>query len=252
METISNYNVLTADDELLQLKSLNNMIQSLDMGFNVQCSVQNGEDAINCLNNNVIHLIVSDIRMPVISGLDILQHVNNKHLEIPVILFSSYSEFEYAHQALKLGALDYVLKPLSHEKVENMLIKAEFKLSSYYKLITQDTMSGQTTKNVIYYAKNYIENNYSQQINMSELANKFGFSSSYLTKLFHKYEKCSPSKYLIDIRINIAKDLLINTDMMINEIGRAVGYENQFYFSRIFKNATSLTPTEYRDKNKDS
>lgn len=248
MENLKYYSVLTVEDESLLLKSINDIINNSNIGFRVDFSAGNGQEAINIMNENNVHLIITDIRMPIMSGLELLEYVKNNFPKILVILLTSYAEFQYAQEALRLGALDYILKPVSEEKLETALLKAEIQLKEYYKLIEEELSINQSSENAIAYAKEYIETYFAEDINISNLAKKLGFTSAYFSKLFNTYENCAPSKYLTNIRINSAKNLLANTQLHINEVGRSVGYDNQFYFSRIFKNNTGYTPSAYRNK----
>jgi two-component system, response regulator YesN len=93
----------------------------------------------------------------------------------------------------------------------------------------------------------YVIENYTKELNFDIIAQKFNFNSSYLSKIFTKYIGENPVKYLTALRINKAKYLLLNNeDLSIKDIGEQVGYPDQFYFSRIFKNVTGKSPVGFR------
>ena len=73
-----------------------------------------------------------------------------------------------------------------------------------------------------------------------------GFTSAYLTKIFNRYKGDTPLKYLTDIRIHEARQLLTDTSLPIREVGERVGYPDQFHFSKTFRKLTGLNPTAYR------
>ncbi len=93
----------------------------------------------------------------------------------------------------------------------------------------------------------FIEQNYTTPISLESIASAFHFNSSYLTKIFKKYMGETPLKYIIDLRIERAKKLMESQpDLNIKDICTMAGYYDQHYFSRIFKNITGCTPSEYR------
>lgn len=95
--------------------------------------------------------------------------------------------------------------------------------------------------------RTFIEQNYTTPISLESIASAFHFNSSYLTKIFKKYMGETPLKYIIDLRIEKAKKLMESQpDLNIKDICTMVGYYDQHYFSRIFKNITGSTPSEYR------
>ncbi|MGI6777294.1 MAG: helix-turn-helix transcriptional regulator [Acetivibrionales bacterium] len=106
---------------------------------------------------------------------------------------------------------------------------------------------GTSPRQVFELIKNYIINNYYKQIDFQMLADDFSYSPAYLTKIFKKYSDTTPVRFLTEIRINMAAQLLIKTDMPVSAIGQRVGYPNQFYFSRIFKQHMNMCPLEYRN-----
>lgn len=249
MKDLSHFNVLLAEDEPLLLRSLERHIKNANMGFKVVSKAQNGQEAIDLLQKNEIHLVITDIIMPMKSGLDLLKYVNENIPNTFIIVVSGYADFNYAQCALREKALDYLLKPITQEKIENVLMKAKLELNQHYKLIEDESLSGKTAEQTFHYVKSYLRSNYTQEVDLEGLAAQLGFSSSYITKIFNKYERCSPIHYLTKLRIIEAKNLLYNTHLSIKEVGERVGYPNQFYFSRVFRKMVQLSPSEYRQEN---
>lgn len=97
---------------------------------------------------------------------------------------------------------------------------------------------------------NYIDDNYNnKELNLELLAENVGFSISYITTLFKTNHKTTFVKYLTTIRMNKAKEILLNTNNKIIEIAEIVGYNDPYYFSHSFKKHFGLSPKEYRDEN---
>lgn len=97
----------------------------------------------------------------------------------------------------------------------------------------------------------YLLNHYQEKINLDEVARRMGMSSTYLRKIFKSIEQKTPQEYLIDLRIQKAKDLMKERKRSITEISNLVGYDDVHYFSRIFKKKENMTPTQYMAELKD-
>lgn len=96
-------------------------------------------------------------------------------------------------------------------------------------------------------AISYIEHHYSEDINLTDIANYAQLSSYHFSRVFKKHMNCSPYQYLINYRINNAKKLLYNTNLSIKEIALACGFNSTSHFVTTFKNHTNLSPKRFRE-----
>lgn len=103
-----------------------------------------------------------------------------------------------------------------------------------------------TTSNVVDHAMSFMSENYAEPIAIAEIAEEVGCDRRRLAYLFDKQVGMSPIQFLTEIRLKHAKDLLRTTTMPVKEIADLVGYQDSFYFCRVFKKQYQLTPTEYR------
>lgn len=101
---------------------------------------------------------------------------------------------------------------------------------------------------IVIEVKKYLDHNYEKTIQLDDLANSFYISSSYLSYLFSKLVGITISDYLLNLRMNKAKELLRNTNYKIEKISNMVGYENSRYFNQVFKKNVKTTPSNYRSK----
>lgn len=92
----------------------------------------------------------------------------------------------------------------------------------------------------------YIKSNYTRKIRLADIAAELHVNPSYFSALFSQEMKRPFTDYILELRINKAKELLRNTNMDILDISSAVGFENQSYFTKIFRTHTGLTPRQYR------
>lgn len=95
----------------------------------------------------------------------------------------------------------------------------------------------------------YIDRNLEKEIMVRELSVRIGVSRTELSAMFHNAFKISPKRYILTCRITRAKMLLLRTSLTIKEIAAQVGYDNEFFFYRIFKKYTKLTPHTFRERN---
>lgn len=116
-------NVLVAEDEPLILNTISRLISSLDPEFMIRAKAKNGLEVLQSLNTQPIDVIFTDIKMPMLDGLNLIQEIRNRSLDIPIVIISGYNDFSYAKRALILGVFDYLLKPIDTEELANTLKK---------------------------------------------------------------------------------------------------------------------------------
>ena len=222
---IQYYQVLLVDDEYYVRQSLLRRIRNLENeDFKVIGEAENGEEALDMLRKHDIQLVITDIRMPVMDGLDLTRKILEQYPHILTVILTGYADFEYARKALRYGAFDYLLKPVSEESLDNLLSRARTRLSEHYM----------------------------EDIDISLMASELGFHSAYLTRLFGRYAGVTPLKYLTNLRIQEAKRLLLDTSLPISVVGERVGYPDQFHFSKTFRKATGVNPSAFRKQEKES
>jgi two-component system, response regulator YesN len=248
------YKVIVADDEKLFLNNIVRNIQAVNLGFEVAGTAQDGKEALGLIEKLSPDVLVTDIKMPVMDGLELVKTVAFKYPDIVKIVISGYDDFKYAQHSLIYEVKDYLLKPLRLEDVAETFRRVKIYLDAQNSILRQNILQPEdnhtfTTEEISRMLKLYIKENYTQDINFDSIAKNFHFNSSYLCKIFTKYTGENPSKYLIELRINKAKQLLLqNKELLVREIGEMVGYPNQFYFSRIFKVFTGKSPADYREE----
>lgn len=122
------YSVMIVDDEPIIRMGLSKTVKWEENGFKVVCECKDGEEALQRIKEHKIHFIVTDIKMHKLSGIELLRNIRDMGLDTIVVLLSGYDEFSYAQEGLRLGAFDYILKPLDREKLEKVLVKVHKKL----------------------------------------------------------------------------------------------------------------------------
>lgn len=251
-EMTTEIRIVVAEDEHLIRSNLVNKIEKLDPVLKVVHTAADGRDALAYIEQSPVDLLVTDIRMPIMDGLELIKAVHLQHPHVRKILTTGYADFEYARQAVRYGASDYLLKPIKAAELKQALVKARTSIESSNRRIKADAGSlggppGVKPEEIVQLVQHYLRENFACDITMEDISRQFNFSSAYLSKLFLKYTGEPPTKYLISLRINEAKYLLASHPRMsVKEAGERVGYPDQFYFSRLFKQVAGQTPSEYQ------
>ncbi|MVQ39328.1 response regulator [Paenibacillus sp. MAH-34] len=114
--------VLIADDEPIMLEGLRFLVDWHKLGFEIYAEALDGEDALQLVEENCPHLIITDIRMPVIDGLALIEKVYTRFPDTKFIVLSGYADFQYAQQAMKFGVSNYLTKPLDETELESAVL----------------------------------------------------------------------------------------------------------------------------------
>lgn len=256
--------VMIIDDEPVHVRGIIKHVNWKKLGFDKIVGLFSAKEAIKMLQLEVFDLIITDINMPEISGLELIQRINllSKHPDI--IIVSGYNEFSYAQEAVRLGVCAYILKPVKPEEIEeNIQILANKKkwdskesdeITAYdilNEMLGEGVGSEESGKRKrihpsIQKILLYIGKNYAKELTVQELAEEFQINDSYLSTLFKKEVGINLSNYLQKYRIYRAMELLKNTDLRINEVAYKVGFQNPCYFTEQFKKVFNTTPSEIR------
>lgn len=146
------YRLLIAEDEYSTRKWLSRKIQWEELGIELVAVVDNGADALSrLLEDRAIDVVMTDIRMPFMDGIELLQKIRENGLSTEIVILSGFGEFEYAQQALQQGVRDYLLKPITQEQITEVFIKLvnrlnEKQLSSSQSLLANQLKNEQTRR----------------------------------------------------------------------------------------------------------
>lgn len=246
------YSIVVAEDEELLLHNLVSKIENTGLEFEIAGTAQTGLQALALVKEMTPDLLITDIRMPELDGIGLLEKVRERFPLMKLFIISGFSEFEYARSAISLNVSDYLLKPIDPDELYQALLKVQNSLrteqSSYLDIFNEE-MNRQPPEQIASTLRDFILTNFYTDINLNLIANNMHYSASYLTKIFLQQYNTTPSKYIITLRMQKAQQLLSHTPgMSIRQIGEAVGYHEQGYFSRIFKKNVGLSPLDYRAK----
>lgn len=121
---MQHYKITIVDDEIWTRENLKLLINSCGLGIDCIDLADNGEDALQKINNNCPDILITDINMPFMNGIELIKKIKIAHPDIIIFVLSGYSDFDYVREALLEGAIDYILKPISQTNLESVLAKA--------------------------------------------------------------------------------------------------------------------------------
>ncbi|MFJ7729624.1 response regulator [Neobacillus sp. NPDC097160] len=341
------YRVMLVDDEYMIHLSLKKLILSMENKFLAAGSAEDGKEALQLLDSVSPHIVITDICMPEMDGLEFIKSAKEKFPSIIFIILSGFSDFEYAQKAIRYGVTDFLLKPIVPEQfiktfdqiytklkederafsqqndwvltletykkqlaehiwnaneteasnliesifnhyqtkqqiplsqfLENILFfldkamkkrmqnlsvkvpdhfhwsnKIEISLNQLKTIIDQMIKTIQSSRNLgsrqnILKAVQYMEEHFPyENLSLQDVSNFIGVSDAYFSRTFKEEMGIGFIKYLIDLRMKKAKELLGHTKIKTYEVAFHVGYSDYPHFSKTFKKTFGLTPSDYR------
>ena len=226
-------------------------ITEIDRDFVCVGKAADGEEAVEAVERYLPDLLVTDIRMPVLGGLDLVRRIRQTNPDLRIVIVSGYSEFEYARTAIALGVDDYIVKPIDVAKFREVLRRVRIRLeASAHEVESEFGLDsiGSAETELVKAAEVYLRENYRQPCSLADLADSFGCKAAYLARLYRKVTGSTPTQDLIRLRIERAKRLLTrHPDLEIKQVAAASGYDDPLYFSRQFRKETGMSPTSFRD-----
>ncbi|MGN0666330.1 MAG: response regulator [Huintestinicola sp.] len=245
--------LIVEDDAALRFVYSKKKVWS-DCGFSIEDQASNGRDALALIDKKQYDLILTDIQMSFIDGIELLREIRSKNIRSEVVLVSSYDEFEYARQGLVYGATDYILKPAEDNKLREMLLRVKERLTSQRQLSKEVRAAAEqlgiavSEEGMVYNFCRYFSDNSDRIITHEEMSEAFGFSKDYFGKLFKSHMGTSFNSFYSAVKIEKAKELLKTGNYKNYEISDMLGYSTVDYFSKIFKEMTGETPTQFKSQ----
>lgn len=244
------YKVLLVDDEKYISKGLEMGVNWDSLHVNSIYTAQNGSQALDLIQKEHPDVVVTDIRMPGMNGLELIQVAKSIYPDLPFIILSGYPDFAYAQKALEYGVYRYLLKPFDLDELTECI--RQLLVPPPGEPITPGTgeKTALSSNPVIQGIFTFIEDNLTKEITIEMLSSSFGLTPNYLSSLFKKETGRGIIEHITKLRIEKACDMLIHTDHKVQYICTAVGISDYFYFSKLFKKYMHVTPTQFRANNK--
>ncbi|MBJ8326135.1 response regulator [Streptococcus pacificus] len=238
------YSLLIVEDEPLVRRGIRSLVDFEKLSITCVDEAENGQEAWQLFEEKHYDIILTDINMPVMNGIQLAQLIKENSPQTHIVFLTGYDDFDYALSALKLGADDYLLKPFSKEDVLQILHQIIPKIEEAKKKTQLESLMEQSPQSEI---EQLIQDQLSDvNLSLKTLANQLSFSPNYLSVLIKKDLGMSFQDYLIQERLKKAKRLLLTTHLKIYEIAEQVGFEDMNYFSQRFKQVVGVTPSQFK------
>jgi two-component system response regulator YesN len=242
---------MIADDEKKVRIALKELGEWDSLGIEVMCECQDGDELYERAKEFKPDIVVTDMRMPGLSGAELIKSLYSLDKKIKIIVVSGYDDFEYTRQAIISKAVDYLLKPIDSEGLNSALKKAiaEIKATVEYKYKISETVESYKYRgknDIPYKIREYLEMNYHSKISLNDLAAKFFLSKEYISKMFKQEFGVGIYNYIDFLRIEKAKEMLLEAEFTIREVAELLGFYDESHLSKKFKKLVGVSPKEYR------
>ena len=246
------YKALIIDDEKPARIAISKLGKWRELGIELPFTANNGKEGLAAIRELHPDIVFVDMQMPVMNGSDFLKEASEEYKGIKFIVVSGYDVFFYAQTAIKYGVIDYLLKPIVDTDLNNALNKAVKALNLEHHINPENIVSEHNISpmEAIAIIKDYVDKNYSSEITVSMFSEKYFFSKEYLSKTFKREFGYGIYEYALKLRMERAQELLNDPTLQINQISERLGYSNNNYFSKAFKNYYNISPSDYRLFNK--
>ena len=239
------WKVMIADDENYMLEAMGNLIDWKKMECQLVFKARNGQVLLEQMKKNPPDIIITDIKMPLVSGIEVAKYVYENRLPIKVIILSAYADFQYAQEAIKYDVCGYIIKTSVIEMLPGMIQKAIGKLSA--PLESEKEKEEYYSDDILGRLQKYIAEHYTDKLNLTQIAQDIHANGSYLSRLY----KTKTGQNLFDVinkmKLEKAKEYM-SQGMRIYEIAQLVGFDDVSYFSRVFRKHEGCSPREYENR----
>lgn len=243
------YRLLIVDDMPVTAASLAEGIDWASVGVTEVETAFDYYEATRILTDHEIHVLITDIRMPGKSGLDLIRSFYEKCPKLHVIIYSAYDDFSCAQEAIQYGVDAFLTKPTSYDEIRTQVKRSLKKLEKTELPASKPSHTPVevefSSNPLIRHAQEYIGLHMTETISLQDLADYLHVHPNYISRLFKAEVGITVLDYIIAQKINHAIKLLKQPGMHVSDIPEMIGYESVSYFSRMFKKQTGYSPKEY-------
>ena len=252
--------ILIAEDELSIAKGIESILQLHTLHKHNIVLAENGLKALEIAKDFNPDLVISDIRMYHMDGLEFVENLKKHIVDCKIIIISGYENFEYAQRSLRAGAMDYLLKPIDKQRLLELVDQVTEELkerlndkypsadsrfqhkNDFFKLEFDKQAYPESLKKIVA----FIKKKYTQDISLQILSEELMLHPNYISALINKHFEVSLNHILNYIRLEKACELLSTTDMSIAEISYLVGYNNERRIYNAFRKYLNSSPGDFR------
>lgn len=236
------YKVMLIDDERALRNLLKKCIPWEELGMQVAGEAASGSEAINTIDEIGPDIVLVDIRMPFMDGIEFSRLAKARYPDLKIIILTAYDEFDYARACISIGINDYLLKPIDRKEVAKVLKDIVEKMP---KRKEEEIREPEVPVSTMQKIQEYLKENYTDsQINLTSVAQEFGLHPSYLSRKFKAETGKSFIDCLTSYRMEKASYLARNGEVMYLAAEK-VGVPDPNYFGKCFKKYKNESYSDY-------
>ena len=240
--------VLIVDDEYPTHEALRIMVDWSALGCDEPRSAMDGAEALEMLRKDSYDIIITDIRMPNMNGIDMIRAIRNINAAAKIIIITAYDYFSYAREALRLEVEDYFLKPIDRHELENKLKKIVNDIQREKGETRDYQWPEQAGEFGISQLIGYLDHCFRQDLNVGDLGKLFHINPAYLGQQFHKATGQTIKDYVNRRRIDWVKHMLSADHLQTQQVIQMAGFRNSGYFYRKFQEVEGISFADWKKR----
>lgn len=244
---------MIVEDEPLIRAGLKQYFDWQALGVHTIVEAENGQDGVHTALIERPHLVITDIRMPIMDGLEMIGQLRPQLPDTLFIILTGHNEFEYAQKAIHYGGVhDFLLKPLQYDDSLAVIVSGleKIQLKQNVLELQDDKISPSLDKDqdfqLFTQIESYIKEHMDQELTLNRVAEHFFYNPSYLSRLFKTKLDKNYMTFVSEIRIQYAQQCLEIPQHSVTDVSIMCGYKSYKHFVKVFKDVTQMTPTDYR------
>ena len=241
-------NILVVDDDVIICKGTAGRIRRMAFPAveTVECAYS-GQEALKKMKSLPCGLLLTDIRMEGMDGLELVRQVREAYPQTACIIMTAYDQFSYAQQAIRLGVKDFLVKPCAESTMRSLIESVLNSVAEASPAARKEEPGPVDDETIFPRAVAYIQNHLYDNITLAEVANHFNLSYSYFSRIFHQNTGKTFIRYLTQIRMKEACRRMASGEK-INDISKSLGYQNAANFTRAFSREFGVSPAGWLEQ----
>lgn len=243
------HSILLVDDEVRTLDALRKRVPWASCGIDQVFTATCFQEVERTLRKNRIDLLVCDIEMPNVSGLETLARLREAGIGIPCVFLTCHAEFDYMRRAIQLSSCDYLLKPIDYEDFATVVGRLTRELDAAPPKDEEPTAEESwkfLERNVVEEVRQYVHEHLMDEFAIADIAAALFFHPHYLMRVFKNRTGTSVLEFITQERMRKAKRILEETTLPVKAVASMVGYADPAYFTRVFSREFGVSPKKYR------
>jgi len=264
---IALYSLIVVDDEEEIRRGIIENVDWKEWGFTVVAEAADGEEALEKIGDLKPNVVLTDMRMPGMDGVVLMQRIRVNSPDTKIIVLSGYTDFEYLQKSIKSEVSAYLLKPTDMEAFEEAFAKVRRQLDEQRaEKQERERIEGLLQESPAYMREQisardryqsgheklvervmeFIDREFaSPQISLQAIADHVRKNPAYISKVFKEVTGDNYVRYLRRKRLAKTLELLRDSPMLVSEAARLAGFSDQSTFIKLFKREYGVTPSEY-------